>query len=175
MSKRRKNDTAGNAARISGRVLVTLITLSAVIFGAFYLIGYDLPFDEEPQFTAPLLTDAVMWYIYVLTAGALVVTAVSVVREIRMRAKDGKMENGVPATRIAWSITALLMASLALTFALGSTEPLRINGREFSSGTWLRITDMFINTATILLVTAIAAVAFGMTGLNRKLSERIRR
>ena len=31
-----------------------MIGLAVLVFGLFYLIGYDLPFDENPDFNAPL-------------------------------------------------------------------------------------------------------------------------
>lgn len=171
----RKDRKLSRVARVSVRVLATLISLTVVIFGAFYLVGYDMPSLDDPRFTAPLLTDMLLWYIYVLVFVTLVITVVSVVHDLRLRAKDNIIANGVRASRIAWLTAALLAVSLVLTFALGSSEPLSVNGRVFSSAIWLRLTDMFINTSIVLFVVAIVAVAFGMTGLNRKLPNRLRR
>lgn len=158
-----------SSAKVSGRVLAVLVTVSVLLFGAFYLVGFDFPYDEDPRFTAPLLTDAVMWFSYVLLFVAIAVTAVSVVRGIRVHAGDDRLSNGIPATRIAWSVAGLLVVSLLLTFALGSSDPVMINGRRFTSVFWLKLTDMFINTALLLGIIAVAAVGYGMSGLNRRL------
>lgn len=162
-------------ASVSRRVRLVLVSVAVLVFGAFYLIGYDMPYDRNPEISAPLFTDVVLWFIYVLTALIVVLTAVSVVRELRLRSKDAMADNGVPASRIAWATAGLLAGSLVLAFAFASVEPLRINGREFTSAAWLRLTDMFINTSIILLIAAVGAVAFGMSGLSRKLSSHKRR
>ena len=43
--------------RISQRVLYVIVALSAIVFLAFYLIGYDTPFAGNTAFNAPMLTD----------------------------------------------------------------------------------------------------------------------
>lgn len=176
MNRNTASDTGKRrlTASVSHRVRLVLVSIAVVVFGLFYLVGYDLPFDENPEVSAPLFTDLVLWFIYVLLAAITIVTAVSVVCEIRVRSKDTMMTNGVPAARIAWFAACLLLGGLALTFAFSSVEPLRINGRLFDSALWLRMTDMFINTSILLITVAVAAVAFGMSGLNRRLYSRKR-
>ena len=46
--------------RLSQRLLYILVGVSAVVFALFYLVGYDLPFDENPDFNAPLFTDVLI-------------------------------------------------------------------------------------------------------------------
>ena len=46
MTPRRKNDRQRyNAQRISTTVRTALTVIAAVIFAAFYLVGFDMPFD----------------------------------------------------------------------------------------------------------------------------------
>lgn len=47
--------------RISQRVLYVIVALSAIVFLAFYLIGYDTPFAGNTAFNAPMLTDVFAW------------------------------------------------------------------------------------------------------------------
>lgn len=172
MTARPKNDRRRHdALRISTAVRTVLIVIAAVIFAAFFLVGYEMPFEDNPQFAAPLFTDAVIWLIYVLAGMALVATAVSVGHTIRTRAYSSVTSTGVPVGRIAVCTVSLLVLTLALSFAFGSTEPLSVNGHTFSSAVWLRLADMFIVTSAVLIGVAIAAVAFGMSGLNRKLND----
>ncbi|MDE5947260.1 MAG: hypothetical protein K2G86_00480 [Prevotella sp.] len=173
MTARRKTDRHRyNAQRISTMVRTVLTVIAVVIFAAFYLIGYDLPFVDNPQFTAPLFTDAVIWLIYILFGATLVATAVSVGSTVKTRSYSSMTSTGVPSVRIAVATVVLLVVTLALSFAFGSTEPLPVNGHTFSSSLWLRIADMFIVTSAVLIAVAVAAVAFGMSGLNRKLNGR---
>lgn len=171
---RRNNNASPRPLHVlTGRIRTVLVALTAALFAAFYLIGYDMPFAADPQFTAPLFTDAVIWFIYVLVVLAVMVTAVSVVCEIRVRRHSALMSGGVPAGRIAWGTAALLAVAVTLTFAFGSTEPLEVNGRMFTSHLWLRLADMFINTSVVLTFVATVAVAFGMSGLNRRMNRRL--
>ena len=49
------------AEQISQKVFRLMIGLAVLVFGLFYLIGYDLPFDENPDFNAPLFTDVLIF------------------------------------------------------------------------------------------------------------------
>ena len=50
---------------------IGLVAVSAVVFALFWLIGYDMPYEEDADFNAPLLTDALLGYVYLLTAVAV--------------------------------------------------------------------------------------------------------
>ena len=63
----------------------------------------------------------------------------------------------------------MTFALLASTFALGSTDPIKVNGKDFCEGIWLRLSDMFIVSSGIMILLAIAAVAFGMSGYARRM------
>ena len=52
-----------DAEQVSTRVLYVLVALAVVVFGAFFLIGYDQPYEDDPQFNAPVLTDVVLVFI----------------------------------------------------------------------------------------------------------------
>ena len=42
--------------QISSRIFYVIVALSAVLFILFWLIGYDMPYEEDPEYNAPLLT-----------------------------------------------------------------------------------------------------------------------
>ena len=97
------------------------------------------------------------------------VTVYSVIHGIKTSGRQGLTENGVPAGRITiatWVATAIL---LALTFAIGSTDPIKVNGKDFSESLWLRLSDMFIISSGVMILIAIAAVVFGMSGYSRRM------
>lgn len=160
------------ADKISGRMLAVLIALSAVLFAAFFLIGYNMPFVDDPSFNAPLLTDVILIYSYLLIVATIVVLIISVVRSFRRRSSSEVVINGVPAARISYLTLALLVVSLGLTFAFGSVEPVKVNGVNFTETFWLRAADMFIITSEILTAVAVMAVIFGVSGLNRRVKLR---
>ena len=148
---------------------IGLVAVTALVFIAFWLVGYDMPYEEDADFNAPLLTDMLMGYIYLLLAVCIGVTVYSVIHGIKTSGRQGLTENGVPAGRITiatWVATAIL---LALTFAIGSTDPIKVNGKDFSESLWLRLSDMFIISSGVMILIAIAAVVFGMSGYSRRM------
>ena len=150
-------------------IIIGLIAISAVVFIAFWCVGYDMPYEEDVDFNAPLLTDMLLGYIYLLTSSAIGVTVYSIVHGIKTRGRQSLTENGVPAGRITiitWGVTFALLAS---TFALGSTDPIKVNGKDFCEGIWLRLSDMFIISSGVMILLAILAVAFGMSGYSRRM------
>lgn len=138
---------------------IMMMAVTAVVFAAFWLVGYDMPYDENADFNAPLLTDLLLWFIYVMAAAAVGVTVYSAVHGIRTHGRRQGMENGVPTTRITFLTWGTTLILLAVTFALGSTDPIKVNGTEYTDGLWLRMSDMFIYTSGVMIIIAIAVVA----------------
>ena len=148
---------------------IGLVAISAVVFALFWLVGYDMPYEEDADFNAPLLTDVLIGYVYLLTAAAVGVAVFSAIHGIRTRRRQGGVENGVPTARIntiTWIITVLLLAG---SFACATTEPIKVNGKLYSETIWLRLSDMFIVTSGVMILLAVIAVAFGMSGYSRRL------
>lgn len=149
-------------------IKIGLIALSAVVFPAFWFVGYDMPYEEDAAFNAPLLTDVLLVYIYLLLAVAAGVTVYSIVHGIRTRGRQDNTENGVPAARITIATWGITVALLIVTFACASTTPIKVNGHDFSEALWLRLSDMFIYSSGIMILLAVVAVAFGMSGYSRR-------
>lgn len=110
-------------------------------------------------------TDVVASVMLVLMAVALIaavgVVLWAVVVAIRKRGSGvAKTENLVPARRIAVFTLAGTLVLLLLTFALGASVPVLINGKPFASGFWLRVADMFIWSSGVLLVVAALAYVY---------------
>ena len=99
-----------------------------------------------------------LWLMYITVVVAVVVTIVSVMRTLRLRTKDDEVVNGVPRTRLAWIVGVAFLLCLVLTFVLGSSEPVKTNGKLFTDTFWLKATDMFIYTSLILIIGCFAGV-----------------
>ena len=151
---------------ISSRVLMVLVGIIAVAFGAFYLIGYDNPYEENPSFNAPKLTNVILIISYLLIIGTILLTVFSLVMAFRNRNKSAAVVNNVPAARIAYIVSGSVVLLLVLTFLFGSSAPMTINGKQYAHSLWLKTADMFIFTALAMLVAAIAAVAY--SSLNKR-------
>lgn len=151
---------------ISSRVLMVLVGIIAVAFGAFYLIGYDNPYEENPSFNAPKLTNVILIISYLLIIGTILLTVFSLVMAFRNRNKSAAVVNNVPAARISYIVSGSVVLLLVLTFLFGSSAPMTINGKQYAQTLWLKTADMFIFTALAMLVAAIAAVAY--SSLNKR-------
>ena len=107
---------------------------------------------------SPFIADIMLWLMYIAVVVAVVVTIVSVMRTLRLRTKDDEVVNGVPRTRLAWIVGVAFLLCLVLTFVLGSSEPVKTNGKLFTDTFWLKATDMFIYTSLILIIGCFAGV-----------------
>lgn len=145
--------------QISTRILYVLVGITVVVFALFYLIGYNMPYMFDPTYNAPLFTDVVLWLLYIMMFLSVSVAVCAVVRGYRRRSRESVV-NGIPVARIAWGTLALLVASLVLTFLIGSSSPVTVNGKTFADVFWLKATDMFIYTILLLLVVAAGAVGY---------------
>ena len=104
-------------------------------------------------------------------SGAVLLACAAVAVGLRRSGGSSSVVNNIPAARIAWATVALLVGSLLVTFLLGSSKPVLVNGVEYTDTFWLKATDMFINTSFVLLFVAVCGVVFGLSGYNRKLKN----
>lgn len=163
-----KDIKSWSAEKISQRIFYLLIALSVFVFGLFFLLGYDMPFEENPDFNAPLFTDALIGLMWLLFLMAIAVVAVAVVKRNSFIGKEADRVNGIPATKIfrfTWLGTLVL---LILTFVFGSSMPMLVNGEEYNDWFWLKTSDMLVFTSVVMLIVGVGVVLFGATRYIRK-------
>lgn len=170
-----KNFFKGSTERISQHIFYMLIGVITFVFMLFYLIGFDLPFEDDPNFNAPLFTDFVLYLMYLLTAGTIGIGLWSMWRSLKERGTDQRTDNNIPVKRISYSISIAIVVLLLITFIIGSSSEMMINGKIYKDVFWLKIADMFIWTIIILMITAIGAVIYGAKNYNRKDKNDIQR
>ena len=151
-----------HTAKLSMTVLYTIVAAALTVFVLFFTVGYDRAFEENADFNAPMLTDALLMTLYLLIAGAAI-------RQLRHHNKSDDVVNNVPAKRIAIGSGMLLVASMAMTFSLASTSPIVTNGTAFADPFWLRTAGMLVDTIILLVVVATGIVVLCLCGGNRNL------
>ena len=156
-----------SAEQISQKVFRLMIGLAVLVFGLFYLIGYDLPFDENPDFNAPLFTDVLIFLMWLFLIGGIGLAVYSMVKDYRSSRSEAVV-NGVPVRRIFRITWLTLLAVLVLTFLLGGSDPMLINGENYADWLWLKLSDMFVITSLLMLLAGIGVVCFGATRYIRK-------
>lgn len=154
--------------KISQRVFYVLIGLSVLVFGLFFLVGYSMPFEENPDFNAPLFTDVLLGLMWLLLLLALGLSVYSIVKGYRLSVREEKMRNGIPENKIFRFTWLFTLGLLVVTFLVGSSVPMLINGSEFGDWMWLKVSDMFVTTSILMLLAAFGAVIFGATRYIRK-------
>ncbi len=163
------NVKSWSSEKISRRIFYLLIGLSVVVFGLFFLVGYDMPFEENPDFNAPLFTNALIVLMCALLLVAFVLAVGSFVVSRRKAAYVGKTDvKQIPETKIARCVWGTLVLLLVITFGVGSSDPIIVNGSDFTDWMWLKFSDMLVYTSLVLLLGAFVAVAFGATRYIRK-------
>lgn len=150
-----------DAGFLSRMVLYVLMGVAVLVFCAFYLVCYELPYDEDPRFNAPALTDMLLGFIALLVLLSLSVGAWSVVTGFMERKRDSAVVNGIPVAKIVNGIAAVTALMMLLAFALGSSSAVVVNGKVFSGAIWLRTADMFVVTSFVMIACAVGAVVFG--------------
>ncbi|PMC23635.1 hypothetical protein CJ231_08815 [Hoylesella buccalis] len=154
--------------QLSRWVLYALSALTVCLFALYYLVGYNQPYVENPDFNEPLLTTTLIIFMYTLLITTVGIGVWSIVRETKRRRSESKVNNGIPTALISRCVAGGTLMVFALTFALGSTQPLMTNGKSFTDSMLLRMADLFINTSILLLVAAALAAVYGMTRYYRK-------
>lgn len=154
--------------RISTYVLYGIVALTVLLFALFFLIGYDTPYEENPDMKAPLLTNVLMWFMYAMTAITVGFAIWSIVRGARTTDKTSATVNGVPAARIAGITASVTATLLVVTFVTGSSAAMMINGHKYQEAFWLKLSAMFVNTSLLMVVIAFGVMIFGMTRYYRK-------
>lgn len=105
--------------------------------------------------------DIVLWLTYLLIISAIGVTIWAVVRGWRMKERQSTALEVRHGDKTGYLTAGLLVVTLAITFLLGSSEPLPVNGKLYEDTFWLKATDMFIFTS-IILITICSAVIVAM-------------
>lgn len=147
-------------ATIGRWVFYALMAVIAVVFISFFLVGYDRPFEENPNFREPLLTGTVVSFVLLFLLAAVVVAVWSVSKTLRTRRSDAASHNGVPARRIAWGVVVGSLLLLAFTWLVGSGREMMVNGHRFSDKFWLKTADMFVCSVLIMLAVTLAVVLY---------------
>ena len=159
-----------SAEQVSQRIFYILIALAVLVFGLFFLVGYDMPFEENPDFNAPLFTDALIGLMWLFLVGGIGLAIYSMWKDYR-GSRSEAVVNGVPVRRIFRVTWIGLLALLVLTFALGSSAPMLINGENYADWLWLKLSDMFVITSLLMLLAGMGAVIFGATRYIRKVKK----
>ena len=139
------------------KVMRLLLLLVAVVFLAFYTVGYDLPYVKNPNLCDPLLTPVLLWMMVVMVVVALLLAVVTGVMSIRKNRTAG-MINRINTHRITWCVVAGTAVVMIASFLMASTDQIRVNNQAYDDALWLRLGDMFIYTSLAEMLLAVVMI-----------------
>lgn len=171
MTKTSKHNKRWSEEKISSAVLIVLLTMSIVMFALFFGVDYDTPWDENTEFINPAFTDSLINFMFFMAGAACIAVAASVTWFMRCRGHVLDITWGVPVGKISVCVISILIATLLITYFTASDSAILINGKSYTDSTWLNLTDMLIHTSEVLLVLAVCAVVYGMSGINRRIQK----
>lgn len=154
--------------KLPSRVLYILIGVIALVFVLFWLIGFDRPYIDDPNFNEPMLTDVLMILMILMTIGGIAIVIWSLVHDMKISGKGDAYSNNIPVKKIGYYVAGGTFVILLLTFIIGSSSPMKINGADYTDVFWLKVSDMFVSSSILLIIAAIAAVIYGSTKYIRK-------
>lgn len=140
-----------------------IVALVSLVFALFWLVGYDRPFEEDPNFNAPLFTDLLLVTSMLLLLCAIAVAVWSAVWSLGVSGRGEAVSNNIPVRKIGMVVGVATFAVMLFTFLFGSRVPMTINGSVYDNSVWLRVSDMFVATSLIMIAAGVAAVLYGST------------
>ena len=149
------------AEKFSHRVLYAMVGVSAAVFAAFYMVGYDTPSPLPGVSAAPLLTGAVVWLCCIAAVAGAAVAVWSAARGVKNSWTD--TGHNVPAGKIAAGTAAATALVMALSFAFAGSGSVVVNGAEFTDGFWLTAAGGMVSACISMLAIAAAAAIYGAT------------
>lgn len=152
-----------NIQRIATATVRIILILTVVVYLAFFLVGFNLPYLFNPQQNAPLLTGAVITLMLLLLGFCVATVLWSTARQIKNNRHRQSTVGHLLASRrtlVRWAVAVCIAISLLLTYTLASTSPLVINNQSFSDTLQLRLANMFTATTLVSIILAAAAVLF---------------
>jgi hypothetical protein len=152
-----------NIDKLASWLLRGLMGVSILVFLLFFLIGYNIPYEENPNMNNPLLTDAVIILCILYTVVAVAATIWSAFQK-GVQGSSSSRESGLIG-RTGLVSGGLLVASIVIGVIVGiinQNETLLINGESWNNPLDIIITDASIISIIILLVVTVAALIYSM-------------
>lgn len=156
------------AEKISKRVLYGMVAVIFVVFCLFFICDFDRPFIDNPDFNDPLLTNVLLLLMGVMLVCGLAFTLWSMLSSWKKRGKDDGVVNRIAVRRNAYLVGGGTSLLLLLTFILGNTKPIQVNGAEYAHPLWLRMADMFIYSGAVLVLVAVIVLVVSASRYLRK-------
>ena len=116
-----------SAEKISQQVFYIMIGLAVLVFGLFFLVGYDLPFEENPDFNAPLFTDVLILLMWLFLIGGTGLAVFSMIRDYRSSKSEAVVLKGTESEFCGKTTPATILVAGVVLFE-GNTGDIILKG-----------------------------------------------
>lgn len=147
--------------KVSYYVLYALFAIIGIVLVLFFGVGFNNP--NAAGLNEPQYTDALIYLKYALAAITAVLAVLAGLFQFGQSLKDDP--KGAVKTVIA---LVLVIALIVACYAVGSTDPILVNGEPYADGFWLKITDMFLYSMYALAALATIATIINLTGIFKR-------
>ena len=141
--------------KFSSWTLLISIIITVVVLGLFFFGGYTMLGENKDYNNTDLLLNWT-YAIFGITVVAMVIFAImQFVSELKVNPKGALSSLGV---------VVLFALLLFVTYTIGDATPLQglnADSQAYNTASWLKITDMWINSTLVLFVLIILAVVAG--------------
>ena len=156
-----------SAEKISQQVFYIMIGLAVLVFGLFFLVGYDLPFEENPDLMRLSLPYCAHPADVALPDRRYRSGSLFDDQRLSQQQVGGCSEWHSRASHLPHHMDRNF-GSFAAYLLFGRFCSDAHQWRELCDWLWLKLSDMFVITSLLMLVAGIGAVCFGATRYIRK-------
>ncbi len=152
-----------NIEKISSWLLKGLMAVIIIVFVLFFLVGYDTPYEENPNMVSPKLLDVVLVLCIALVIAAVIATVWSAVLKVTQGSNKEREEGLIGRTGLISGVA--FIGSIVIGLIVGIVQKdqhLLINGKDWHEPVESIITDTSLVSIVILLVITLAALIYSM-------------
>lgn len=161
-------------SKISKITFYIVMAVSVALIVLFFLVGFgNTETINNSDMRAPQFTDALLYWIYALTALAVVLVLVFAVISFAKNFKDSPI-------KALKSLAGLLLIIVlfVVSYFLASDELIYVNGKPLSdsdgnpiAGSMYVLTDVLIYVQYILLAACVLATGYGMLNISKSIKK----
>lgn len=144
-----------NIEKISKYTLWALMGVSAIIFILFFVVNFDIKWEENPKMNNPMFTDVLIIWALVLTVATFVIMLVSFFMYVK--------EYGFNKSYIyTWGLPIVTLAIGAAVGMANKDEHMLINNEDWNVPSHIIVTDACIVSIAILAVITVGAIIYSV-------------
>lgn len=151
--------------QISNYAFLACVALIVVVFALFFFVGYDNPVGE---YNDPANTELLLFLMYALVVVCICLMVWSAAKGAIAGGGVDDAKTGVPGTKVTIASVAILVASLVIGAALGSSAAVTAADGTVTEGTWSWVSDIMIISMYVLAAVAGLGIVVNLTGILKK-------